>query len=187
MSVQTITSKNNNDILFEGVFESFTACMEAAICENVDLSHADLRHKNLALANLDDARIKYADFTGSNLNGANLSEADLSGSIFSNANLYNTCFAYSDLQHCHFAYSNFGATDIAASTLSFSIFSGLSCFSLNFFDAKAMQDCIFNGPNGETMRTSEPPIVIKGLKSTPIILMSKQIKPQDSRPLVEYF
>lgn len=182
MQVYTINKKHSSTILFEGAFNRFIDYLQAAVDNNTDLSHADLRHKNLSNANLDDARLQHADFTG-----ANLSEARLYGCNFTNTGLYNTCFAYADLQHSQFKYTGFGGTDITGSNISFAQFSGLSCFSLDFTHVSAMRDCLFVTENGTILRTSSPPVVVKGLKPKPIILMQNQIHTPETLHTIEYF
>lgn len=176
MRIYTIQSTQNKKSLFEGYFESFQSCLETAVNENIDLSHADLKQKNLCNSNLDDARLMHADFTGANLSGTNLSEARLTGANFSGAALFNTCFAYSDMQHCHFEHSDFGATELTGANLSFSNFAGLSCFSLDFMNVFAMKACTFKDTSGRLMKTSAPPVVILGINTNPIIFMNEQIE-----------
>lgn len=171
MRKYTIHSKNQTNPIFSGNFLTFSNCLEAAISDNVNLNHADLSNQNLSNANLDDAKLKYANFKGTNLTGANLSEAQLQGSDFSNAALFNTCMAYSQLQNCQFHFSRFGGTDMTASDLSFSHFKGLSFFKLNFADLYAMHDCTFQNAQDQIVKTSQPPIVIMGIKPKPLILI----------------
>ncbi len=163
MKSYTIQSAINNAVLFEGPFPSFAACAEAALAAGVKLEGADLSHKNLGNACFDDAVLRGADFSGSNLTGANLSEADITGANFSDSDLYNTCFAYSTLKNCNFEGASFGATDITASDLSNSVFSTLSCFSLDFMLAKKMAGSRFKSAEGQIVRMGKPPIVIRGL------------------------
>lgn len=183
MRVYTIQSTRNGNPLFEGTFNSFSACLEAAVNENINLDYANLRRQNLSNANLDDARLTHADFTGANLTGANLSEARLLGANLSGTALFNTCFAYSDLQHCIFEHSEFGGTDITGTNLSFSHFAGISCFALNFTDVMNMKNCTFKDTSGRLMKTSAPPVVIFGINSKPIIFMTEQIT-QDQKGLI---
>lgn len=182
MRVYKIQSTKSKTSLYEGKYDSLIACLESAISQKIDLSFADLRKQNLNNANLDDARMTYADLTGANLTGANLSEARLLGSNFTNSTLFNACLAYSDLQHCDFHYTRFGATDITGSQLSFSRFSGQSCYSLNFIDCASMHSCRFIDKNGKSRLTSTPPVVVTGIKSRPFILMEDAKKPI-TRPL----
>ncbi len=174
MRTYVISSKNQKT-LFEGQFNSFNECLEHAVNNNVDLSHADLKHKNLTNINLDDARLTYADLTGANLTGANLSEARLLGANFTNAALHSCCLAYSDLQHCLFNQTAFGATDITGANISFSHFAGQSAYSLSFTDVGAMKNCLFTNTCGAAIETSQSPIVISGLKTTPIVLFNNQL------------
>lgn len=176
MSNFTITSHKDNSLLFQGNFNSFPDCLEEAITQNTDLRHADLHSKNLSNSNLDDAKLHGADFTGSNLSGTNLSESDLSQCNFSNATLFNTCLAYSNLQDSQFEGAQFGATDITGANLSCCIFSGLSCFTLNFIEAREMEGCSYKDTNKGILPMNKPPIVIMGLHSTPIACLDDTIK-----------
>ncbi|MCB1533014.1 MAG: pentapeptide repeat-containing protein [Alphaproteobacteria bacterium] len=175
MSLYNIQSTRKSTPLFEGEFASFQDCLEAAVQENRNLEYADLRLKNLRGINLDDARLTHADLSGANLTGANLSEARLLGANFTNAALFDACFAYSDLQHCIFEYSHFGGTDITGSNISFSHFAGISCYSLDFINASSMRGCTFKNAQGHTLKTSEPPVVILGLKHSPIVFTHEKI------------
>jgi hypothetical protein len=175
-----IRSVKTGDVIFEGRFRSFIACLEQTVREKINLRHADLRNKNLMNANLDDAQLTGADFNGANLTGANLSESMLENACFQNAVLYNTCFAYSNLRRCDFNGTSFGATDITGCDISFSRFSTLSCFTLDFMAAKNMMDCAFIFPCSTFSRMSRPPVVIKGLQASPIVFMDTHIKTGDS-------
>lgn len=171
MGIWSITSYKTGAALFTGDYESFNACLAAAAAQNLDLPHADLRHRNLSNLTLDGARLPGADFSYSNLTGANLSEAVLAGACFAHSDLYNACLACADLRACNFEAANFGATDIAHSDLSGALFSSLSCFSLDFALAKTMQDCQFRNTHGITCRMSQPPIVIRGLNPAPLVML----------------
>ncbi len=176
-----ILSTKNNTLLFEGMFKSFQDCLESAIHENIDLSHANLRHKNLQNANCDDGVLNHADFTGSNLSGANFSEAQLSGAIFNHTDLYNSCLAYADLSHAIFKDANFGATDITHTNLTHAIFSGLSSFTLNFRLARDIRGCTYEAPDGTSCPFSQPPLTISG-QQKPCIILDQHII-MDSRVL----
>ena len=167
-----IFSYKTNKPLFGGTFKNITECLETAINKGIDLSHAELSNINLSNANLDDAQMPHANFNNANLSGTNLSESNLKGANFTNTSLYNTCLAYSDLSACRFEHSAFGATDITGARLSHTLFSGLSCFSLDFIEAGIMQDCIYKDRNGKTRPMSQPPIVIKGLNPRPLIFFN---------------
>lgn len=175
MPIFQIKSYIDNTLLYEGKFQSLNACLEQAITDHTPLDNADLKNANLVNITLDDAELKGADFTGANLTGANLSEACLPGANFGGAALYNTCFAYSSLQHCNFENASFGGTDITGSDLSGSRFSSLSCFSLDFSDARSMAGCVFTTIRGIKSPMSQPPVVIRGLGNAPIILTDHHI------------
>lgn len=163
MKIQSIHSAATGAMLFEGRYDSFIECLEQAVQLRVLLNGADLRNRNLSNACLDDGLFAGADFSGSNLTGANLSEATLPGACFENADLYNTCFAYADLRTCDFRNANFGATDITGVDISLAHFAALSCFSLDFIHAAAMQNCRFSADDGAEFSFSEPPVVMRGL------------------------
>ena len=163
MKTYKISSSRNGATLYEGVFKSFTHCLEQAIREDMDLSHADLRNLNLANACLDDGMMESADFSGCNLTGANLSEARLRAASFYGADLYNTCMACADLSHCNFEEASFGATDIAGSNISFTRFSTLSCFTLDFTRAQRLKNCAFTQAGRLLISWSTPPVVVRGL------------------------
>lgn len=177
MNYYTLKTHNENTTLLSGYYQSYTRCIEYAIEQGIDLSHIDLRDRNLSNANLDGANMSGACFTGANLTGTNLSEANLQNSIFNNCSFYNTCFAYSNLQGCHFMGASFGATLIDGTNLQDCIFSTLSCFDLEFGLASAMNGCIFHEEvNGLHYKMSEPPVILKGIINTPIIIMDKVVK-----------
>lgn len=176
MKFFSIRSIKNNEVLFEGRFYSFKTCVEQAVAEKMDLSYANLSNLDLSNANLDDARLAYANFSRANLTGANLSESNLAHANFDGAALYNVCFALSNLQMCNFENASFGATDITGANISCTKFSTLSCFTLGFIDAREMHGCVFKNPDGTTSKMSRPPIVINGLKTTPLIFMDRHIK-----------
>lgn len=175
MRTYSIRSCRDNSVLFEGVFPSYTACVEAAARHPAALPFADFSLKNLSNANLDDAVWPNACFIGANLSGANLSEATLSGSQFQDAELYNTCFALADLSHSRFEGAQFGATDIAGADVSHSRFSGLSCYTLDFVTAERMDNCRFINTNGVASVTSGPPVVIRGLPQGPLVLLDDAV------------
>ena len=115
--------------------------------------------------------MRHADFTGCNLDGTNLSEADLEYAVFTDCTLYNTCFAGSNLQVCDFMRASFGATDISGADLSDAAFSNLSCFALDFSSAHSLKRSYFRDIDGHISPMSEPPIVIHGLTSNPIVFL----------------
>lgn len=166
----TSTQFGEPHILFEGVFTSFKDCIETAVSQNIDLSHADLSFKNLTNIELDDGFLTCANFSGSNLTGANLSEANLFATNFSYTSLFNTYFTHSDLRHSRFDYASFGATDFSHCNISDAYFTGESCFHQDFMNVQSMERCIFGTREGEILQCSEPPVVILGLRRHPIAL-----------------
>ncbi len=163
MKMQKIKSHRGNAVLFQGMFGSFRECLEQAVSERADLSGADFKNRNLSNACLDDGLFSGADFSGANLAGANLSETILTYASFENCDLYNACFAYADLRNCNFNGASFGATDITGADISGAKFSALSCFSLDFAHASAMQNCRYSGTDESQFTFSHPPVVVRGL------------------------
>lgn len=171
----TIQTTTEETILFEGEFKTKRACLEAAIADSINLSHANLKGLNLSNCNMDDALLDNADFTGSNLSGANLSESNLSGAKFKNTSLVDTCLSYSDLSSANFENARFGATDIVGTNLNTSIFSSLSCFSLNFALAGTMEKSSYRHFDNQSYPMTKPPQIIWGLIQTPIALLDRHI------------
>ncbi len=161
-SYYEILSNKNGAALHQGQFNSLRHCIETAIYAGIDLSYANLRHKDLQNGNFDDGILNHADFTGSNLTGANLSEAQLSHAIFTNTDLYNTCLAYSCLASANFKSANFGATDITQANLAHASFAGLSAFTLDFRLAQDIRGCNYTAPDGTVCSFSQPPMIIHG-------------------------
>ncbi len=166
----------DNKELFSGVYNSFLECIEDAVERNIDLSYINLKNENLSNANLDGANMPRALLSGANLTGANLSEANLMGSMFHNCSLYNTCLSYSNLYGCDFRGANFGATLIEGVNIQKCIFSTLSCFELEFYFVDNMSGCIFTTTDGFQHNMSRPPIILKGLMNTPVIILDDTIK-----------
>lgn len=163
MKTHTIHSARTNTLLYRGHFKNFKDCLEQAVREGADLSHADLSKRNLGNACLDDGFLEGADFSGCNLTGANLSETCLRGASFRGADLYNVCMACADLSHCNFEDAAFGATDISGSDISFSRFSTLSCFTLDFTAARRLENCVYSGEESTALSWSAPPVIVRGL------------------------
>ncbi len=176
MNNYTLKTYHENKTIFEGKYPSFIDCIEDAVNQNINLSYLNLKNKNLSNANLDGAHMPYADFKGANLIGCNLSECELQNSIFNDCTLYNTCFAYSDLINSAFLGAGFGATLIDGCNIQNCTFSTLSCFDLNFQLSRAMIGCRYIASNYKHHDMSEPPIILKGLLNTPIIILDKTIK-----------
>ncbi|MCB1782770.1 MAG: pentapeptide repeat-containing protein [Alphaproteobacteria bacterium] len=166
----------DQELIFEGQFASLTNCLEQAIRENTDLSHIDLKNKNLSGGNFDGAYMPGALLSGTNLTGANISECCLRGGVFHHASLYNTCLCETDLRACDFRDSNFGATDITGADISFSRFSTLSCFDLAFETTQNMLGCTFESPDGHKCKMSESPLILRGIMSSPIIVMDQTVR-----------
>ena len=171
-----IKNCQNSIVLYEGKFLKFRHCVEQAVRDGVLLEYADFTNRNLANVTLDDADMPRADFSGCNLTGANLSEARLRGANFSSTDLYNTCLASSDLRGANFQDASFGATDVTGADISHSIFSTLSCFSLEFGMTALMDGCVFTNPDGVIATMSNPFVVIRGASSNIIIFMDNCVK-----------
>lgn len=170
-----IQNKHNQKTLYEGTYKNIRQCLESAVEQHMDLSHADLRGLNLSNCNLDDARLDQADFTGSNLTGANLSEASLKNAVFRNTTLVDACLSYSDLSSAAFENARFGATDITGANLTRAAFAALSCFSLDFAQARTVQNAFYIHFNRQCYTMNGPPKVIYGLLNTPIIIIGPSI------------
>lgn len=175
MRNHTIKNKKTGLELFSGQYESFVACLENAVTQNIDLSDADLRGKNLSHANLDSGHFTHADFAGSNLIGANLSEAHLDSAIFAGCSMESACLAFSSLRHADFTDAQFGGTDIAGTALDGAKFSTLSSFHLNFTDTESMHNCRFINPDDTICIFSTPPCLIHGL-ARPVIMIGQSLK-----------
>ena len=171
-----IRKYTDNSLIFSGNFSCYKHCIEDAVKNKITLDHVNLAHMNLTNANLDGADMPYADFQGTNLTGANLSEAKLENSNLSNTSLYNTCLAYSQLDKCNFIGTSFGATDITGASLTYSKFSTLSCFDLNFEHAKSIHGCVFKTIENKSFSMTIPPVILKGLFRTPIIILDDIVK-----------
>jgi len=171
-----IRSFDKRTVLFEGFFKDFKTCLETAIAGKAILNNADLSNRNLSNVNIDDAIMPGADFSHANLSGANMSEAYFKNARFTGAALYNTCFYDTNLTGCDFTDASFGATDIFGAILSGARFSTLSCFSLDFHNAREMSGCIFKSPDGRVSRMSKPPIVIRGMGKDPVIFLDDHLK-----------
>ncbi len=171
-----LNNHTDNKELFSGSYSSFIDCLEDAIAQNIDLNYIDLKNKNLSNANLDGANMPMAHFAGANLTGANLSEANLRGSVFYNCSLYNTCLSYSNLQECDFRGTSFGATLIEGANIQECIFSTLSCFDLDFYFTDRMNGCLFVTADGAPHNMSNPPVILKGLMNTHIVILDNTIK-----------
>lgn len=176
MRYYSLKKHTNNKTIFAGYYNSFTECLEDAVKKKLDLSFIDLSHQNLINANLDMANMPHAHLIGANLSGANLSEANLKLSIFHHSSLYNCCLSYSNLESSDFTSADFGSTLIEETNLDQCIFSTLSCFDLDFQLAATMNGCIFVDNNGTSLNMSTPPIIIKGILNTPVVIMDQAIK-----------
>jgi len=176
MKFYQLRSIDNRNILYEGTFANFAACLEQAVQDRVALDCVNLRNKNLMNANLDDAIMPNADFQNCNLSGANMSEAYFKGASFCGTTLYNTCFFDSNLTACNFDSASFGATDVHGSILNNSQFSTLSCFNLDFTNTRNMDGCIFINPDGRICQMSKPPVVIRGMGKQIIVLLDNHAK-----------
>lgn len=161
--------------LYKGWFRSFRHCLEQAISEKISLKDADLRYRNLAGANLDDAVLQGADFTGSNLSGANMSESMLEDADFTNTGMVDACLSYSRLCGSIFDGARFGATDITGAHLQACTFSGLSAFSLDFVDTDGMELCRYRHNDAQTLPMNTPPRVLRGWLNTPVILLDHHV------------
>ncbi len=157
-------------LLFEGIYPTFTTCLEAAVQQGVKLDHLDLSGQDLRHANLDNAIIRWGDFTQADLSGANISEAVLDDSDFSCANMINICGCYSSFKRCLFLETAFGASDFSESIIDRATFAGPSMFSIPFARTSQMNFCLYQDESGQKHNMNHPPLVITGLKHTLILL-----------------
>ncbi len=185
MQKYKIKSLKNRKFIFNTKASSFKRCVEKAIEQNIDLSHADLSDCNLSNANLDGGILDGANFTNTNLTGANMSECSAKGANFSNADLYNTCLAYADCTGVDFQYANFGATDITAANISQSIFAGYAWMKLDFVKARKMTNCAFLNQEGTYETLNTPPLIILGINQHPVLKHNHRIKPDTHKILNE--
>ena len=68
------------------------------ICDETDLTYANLRGANLTGANLTDANLGYANLRGANLTDADLTDANLSGADLTDADLRGADLGYANLR-----------------------------------------------------------------------------------------
>lgn len=176
MIYYNLKTHNCNTILHEGYFSNFVECLEDAVRKNINLKNIDLRGKNLSNANIDGARMQNALFDNANLTGANMSECNISNSNFQNCAIYNTCFSYSDINRCDFSGASFGASLIEGCNIEDCIFSTMSCFDLDFTLTQSMQGCYYREPNGDQHSMFQPPMILKGFFSTPIVIFDQTVK-----------
>lgn len=87
-----------------------------------DLSHADLKGKNLSFANLDEAR----------LTGANLILADLSNSMLSEANLYQADLTGAHLDMVHLIRANLARANLTGASLGGALLFNANLTNANF-------------------------------------------------------
>ncbi|MCB1680499.1 MAG: pentapeptide repeat-containing protein [Alphaproteobacteria bacterium] len=176
MSFMEIKNNLEKRTLYAGEFHSMVECVQQAVSDNTNLAGADLSFCDLSNANLDGALMPGAILRGANLTGANLSEAVLTGCDLTNALLCNACLCESDLSLSRFEGALFGATQIAEATLSGSVFSTLSAWDLDFVNAREIHDCRFLQTDGSIIPFSSPPVVIRGLLHTPVIILGNTVK-----------
>lgn len=175
METYIIRNWQNDNIIYQGGFETIGDCLEDAILKTVPLHYANLRGLNLTNANLDEIKGEYIDFSSSNLMGANISDARLTAANFSNTNLPAACFAQSHLEHCDFTGAICGNTEFAGAVMKHCFFDTLSALSQNFIDMQTIKDCIFAEDTMTSCRFNSAPIAVKGLQ-LPVILFDDHMK-----------
>lgn len=175
MKQHTIHSSNTGDILYGGLFDNMSLCLENAIIDRADLDYACLKNANLINANLDELDATSVDFSGANLMGANISDAKLKNANFKNTNLRGTCLAFSTLENIDFTGSLFGGTDISGSTIIRCRYDTISALSQNFIDTEKLYNCLYIEVNKAVNRFSQPPVYITGL-DLPVALFDTQMK-----------
>ena len=68
-NIKIVSIYDDNPVLFEGEFESFSDCLQEAINQEVDLVGADCRNQVISIQ-VKDATLEDVDFTGSCLDKA---------------------------------------------------------------------------------------------------------------------
>ncbi|MCB9973611.1 MAG: pentapeptide repeat-containing protein [Rhodospirillales bacterium] len=175
MNLFQLKKTGSEEILYEGVFDTLKACVEAAVCGGICLDYVDLRGANLMNAEMDDSIFNHARFDRANLTGANLSAAQLSGAVFQDAVLYNTCLCEAVMTQAQFFGASFGASDIAWADLTGAMFDTLSSLDLNFSEALMTSSSFFYDRTGTICEMSRPPVVIKGLSHI-VVLFDEYMK-----------
>lgn len=161
-----IRETGNRKVVYGGNFRSEGECLEKAISEGIKTTNLDLRHADLSGSNLDASDFSGSWFHYSNLTGANMSECRLESCIFYNAQLYNCCLCDAEIISCDMRFAEFGATDISGSYIQNTVFAGLSSFTLNFINARMIQNCFYQSACETISNITSPPIVISGLRQT---------------------
>jgi hypothetical protein len=159
------------EIRYQGYFESFAACLESALQNNIDCTFLNLRDSNLSQANLDGGNFTSCDFTSAHLNGTNMSECILSNALFSNAVFSDVCLCESLIEDCLFFETSFSGTDIANCILKNSLFSCPSFFSINIHDVREISGCRYYH-DGEYCAINAQPVILSGLPQRLILLDS---------------
>ena len=162
--------------IYAGNFPSIVECLENAVDRRENMSGADLRRQNISNANLDGICLRGSKLLGANLTGANLSEADLEHCDLRETLLCNTCLCETNLSGCDFSGALFGATDISFASLPGAVFSTSSALEMDFSSVKDMKDCRFVNPDGTPLSFNTPPLVLKGLLHTPVIILGTALK-----------
>ncbi|MAE50618.1 MAG: hypothetical protein CMH27_02290 [Micavibrio sp.] len=169
-----IRNKNNGLTIHEGYYNSDKDCIEDAVAQNIDLSHADLSYKNLSCANIDTAQLFCADLRHCNLSNANISESHLDNANMEDTNLVGACLAETSLKNASMINASFGATDMTYATIDACKFNTLSALHLDFSTVKSMQGCAFYTIEKDIHVFSAPPITISGLPQGNIYIIDNK-------------
>jgi uncharacterized protein YjbI with pentapeptide repeats len=161
------------EIRYQGHFESFVSCLESAVQEGVDCSYLNLRDRNLAQANLDGADFTGCDFTSANLLGTNMSECILRNISFANAVFSDVCLCETLIEDCLFFECSFSGTDIAGAILKNNLFSCPSFFGINIHEVAEIDKCRFY-QDGEYCPINTQPIILCGLAKK-LVLMDEHM------------
>lgn len=179
MSNTEIFSHHDESLLYHGKHDSIIATIEDAYTEGHSLNRANLNGAKINNITLDGLEAHDMHFINANMSGANLSETTLTNCNFSGAHLVDACLAEATLKSCILDYAMFGGTDISGAQFINCHFAGLSCFSLNYMSAAYLERLIYRNDDTQEVEFSQPPIVINGVNTTPIILFDRHTKIED--------
>jgi len=135
-------------------------------------AQACLRMKNIAKADLRDAKLPYADLSaaygvGADLSGAVLENSVLVDSIFEGANFTGASLRYADLSGCQLAGACFFGADLQGAD-----FEGADCTDVDFRGAN-LEGSSFIGAKVSGAKTQGPPLEL--IEQTPVQLLPRVI------------
>ena len=117
MAIHQIKNRWNNEVIFEGDFESLKQCVEAAVKARANLGGANLGDANLGGANLGDAYLGGANLGGANLGGANLGDANLGDAYLGGANLARANLGGANLGDAYLGGAYLGGANLGGANL----------------------------------------------------------------------